>query len=197
MALFPLNRPAESTQVLRYRGAITVGEATAVYPKTDATFPSDSTIDAGTTFFTAWVRFALFDPSDLTDTQTLLPLNVYDDNQPADDAPHAAVACAVSATLGINATDLSLNTRTWAQNLQIRYTQIDENVLLADAAVSVDNDPANGAMVLLDNATTSGLGDGQGLPVVAVKFVVATTQGGARQDFNVDITFEVRHSNHR
>lgn len=195
MALSPLTRPAESTQVLRYRGTVLVsGDNANVYPKLAVETPADSTI-AGNNF-TAWLRFPLFAPADPTDTRFALPLNVYDDGQPAGSAPHSSAACVASATPGVNVTDLSLDARAWAQNLEIQFNNIDTNVVFCDNAVSVDNDPANGAVVMLDNATTSGLGTGTGLPVVAVRFVVAK-KGAALQTFNIDITFELRHSNHR
>ncbi len=207
MALRPLNRPAGSTQVLRYRGTIDLGgDDSDVYPKANAEISTDSEINAG--FFTTWVRFALFDPgatsppaaaADVANPARRLPENVYDDSLPAAEAPHAPVACVLSPELGINLTDLSLDRLTWAQNLQIHYTQIDSSVSFCDSDVSIDNDGANGAMVLLDNETASGLGLGTGLPVVAVRFVVAATGGEfpALQAFDIDITFEIRHTNHR
>jgi len=198
----PLARPASSTQVLRYRGQVSTGglfaKATAAYPKLNGTYPTDSVIAGGGVTFTAWARFALCKSSDPTNPIFALPANVYDDSQPAGEVPHDPVACLASATLGINTSDLSLDRFSWAQNLQIHYTQIDPNVVLCDNDVSIDNDPANGAVVLLDEGASSGLGRSTGLPVIAVRFVVLTTgQVPAIQPFDVDITFEIRHSNHR
>ena len=207
MALTPLPRPASSTQVLRYRGTVVVvgRDNSDVYPKANATAPGDSAIAPGGATFTAWVRFALFGVNTgtglptLADTKRRLPANVYDDSNLAGEAPHDPVVCAASATPGINLTDLSLDRFSWAQNLQIHFNNIDAHVVLCDNDVSIDNDPANGAVALLDNGTASGLGLGTGLPVIAVRFVVATTGGEfpALQNFDVDITFEIRHSDHR
>jgi len=198
MALQPLARPAESTQVLRYRGTVVVGQsASTVYPQKSGETPSDAQISGAN--FIAWVRFPLFEatPLNLTNTAKRLPQNVFDDESPAGEAPHAAVACVASVgpATGINATDLSMDRQTWAQNLEIHFNNIDAKVLLCDAAVSIDNNGANGALVMLDTAT-SGLGTSTGLPVVAVKFTVLANQGAA-QSFDVDIEFEIRHSNHR
>ncbi len=196
MSLDPLVRPASSTQVLRYRGTVDLGQfASTAYPQVAGETPTDAQI-SGLNFI-AVVRFPFFKPGALINTQKRLPENVFDDGQPAAEAPHDPVAAVASVgpATGINATDLTLNRRTWAQNLEIRYTQIDANVVLCDAAVSIDNDLANGALVLLDT-DDSGLGTDTGLPVIAVKFVV-TADDGALRPFDIDIEFEVRHSNHR
>ncbi len=195
MSLAPLDRPAGSTQTLRYRGTMIQGGAAASYPKGAGEYPSNSAVSLG--YFTAWVRFPLADVTgtavDLNNTQKRLAAFVYDDGQLAEDVPSSLVACTASATPGINTSDLSMNRFTWAQNLRIHYSQIDTNVVLCDSGVSVDNNPANGAVVLLDSGASSGLGDGTGLPVIAVRFVVAANDG-ALQDFDVDIAFEVRHT---
>ena len=147
------------------------------------------------------MRFPLFKlgAANLDDKRHELPLFVYDDNQPAGAAPHATVACAASATPGVNVTDLSLNDTTWAQNLQILCHEIPTGtplMLSCDSAVAQGSDIANGAQVVLDNATTSGMGTGTGLPVLIVHFRVLANVA-ALQAFNVDLTIEVRHSNHR
>lgn len=200
MALSPLDRPAESTQVLRYRGTVAVGQSNAnVYPQTAGVIPANSTITG--TYFDAYVRFPLFKPGQVGSgdfRHQLLPF-VYDDGQPAEDAPHTPVACVASATPGVNTTDLSMNQQTWAQNLEITVREIPTAlplVLSADSGVSQDSDPANGAIVVLDNATSSGMGLGTGLPVLLLHFRVLADDG-ALQAFNVDVTIEVRHSNHR
>ena len=185
----PLDRPSGSTQVLRFRGTIVQGEASGTYPKTNATFPSDAVI-TGSNFLAA-VRFGLWDTSDLTDTQKHLPAFVFDDGQPAEDSPHDPLACTPQAG-AVNATDKSLNLYTWAQNLEIVSAKIDSNVVFVDTGIAQSADLGDGALVMLDT-TNSGLGRNTGLPVVCVRFLVATNQG-ARQSFDVDITFEVRHS---
>lgn len=195
MSLSPLNRPAGSNQILRYRGTITQGDTAGTYPKDPAEYPSNSGVSGGN--FTAWVRFPLANfvgtSVDFNNPQKRLPPLVYDDAQPAEDVPSSVVLATASATPGINATDRTMNTFTWAQNLRIHYSQIDANVVFCDSGVSVDNNPANGAVILLDSGASSGLGDDTGLPVVAVRFVVAANDGSL-QDFDVDIAFEVRHT---
>lgn len=189
--LIPLNRPSGSSLRLRYRGTIVAGEATAVYPKTNATYASDAPI-VGSNFLTG-VRFALFNPSDLADTAKRLDGYVYDDEQPAGAAPHGTVLVTAGGAPG---TDKSMNAQTWAQNVQIHYNKIDPNVVIADAAVSVDNDILNGAQLVLDSGVSSGLGTNTGLPVVAILFTVALNDG-ARQSFDVDLTFEITQSSTR
>ena len=112
MALNPLDRPASSTQVLRYRGTVALGAAASTaYPQSAAVVPTDAQI-SGLNFI-AWVRFPLFagGPLDLADTQKRLPAFVYDDSSPAGEAPHDPVACVASVgpATGVNASDLSLD----------------------------------------------------------------------------------------
>jgi hypothetical protein len=195
MALQPLDRPASSTVSLRFRGNITVGNTpAATYPKPAAEIPSNSTISGST--FLAYVRFPLFDATDPTDMQKRLPAFVFDDGEPAGESPHDPVACVASSTPGVNVADLSLNRTTWAQNLEVTLSgPISGKHVLVDAGVSVDNDPANGVMVVVDTLT-SGLGLNTGLPVVIVAFQVDADEG-ALQSFPVDVTIEVRHSARR
>ena len=84
----------------------------------------------------------------------------------------------------VNATDKSLNLYTWAQYLEITSAKIDGNVVFVDTGIAQNADLGNGALVMLDT-TNSGLGRNTGLPVVCVRFYVATTQQGARQPFDV------------
>lgn len=201
MGLAPLVRSAGSTLTLRYRGLVeNSGSVAASYPIDPATYPSDSAFLDGNNTFLAWVRLPLFDAwSDVVTLATQIPVSVYDDGQFAGEAPHRTVACVASATPGINTTDLSINTKTWAQNIDIVSRQIDANVVLADTGVSQDNDPANGAMILLDQGASSGLGGPAttGLPVIAIAFTVLTTGGQeepVRQNFSIDVTITIRHS---
>ncbi len=196
--LIPLPRPDSSTQVLRYRGTLEITEERGAY--VNGEIPNDPDIVGST--FVAWVRFALYNPLDLTDTTRRLPSFVYDDSQPASEVPHSPVACPNSTPVGIFDTDLSLNRYSWAQNLEIHVAKIDANVLRVDNAVAIDSDGANGAQALLDTATVgptfgSGLATGTGLPVIAVQITGAVTQGGDAQAIDIDITFEIRHTNHR
>lgn len=206
-SLSPLDRPDGSTQVLRYRGVVITApaQASGVYPKTNASIPTDSAI-VGQEFI-AWVRFALFDPgfasppadpAAVANPLRKYPEFVFDDSQLAGTAPHPAVPSVLSPTAGINASDLSLHGKTWAQNIDIKYVQIDPNVHIADVGLYADGVDSNAARVLLDTATVggvgSGLGLGTGLPVVAIRFVVATNGQTQTQPFSVDITFEIRHT---
>lgn len=198
MALSPLARPAESTQVLRYRGQVLAGGAVGTYPKAAGVYPTNSTT-SGSGYFIAWVRFPLWDAvnaNGIDDTTRRLPAFVYDDHQPVASAPHDPVPLADnSPTLGLTKGELCLNSYTWAQNLEIHFNNIDLLVQSADVGVSVDANPVGGAIIELDTLS-SGLGLNTGLPVVCVPFTV-TANDGALQPFNIDLTFEVRHSNHR
>lgn len=201
MALAPLNRPAGSTQLLRFVGTIAAGNANAnVYPKVSAEIPLNSTVTGA--YFDAYVRFPLFDATDAVsraNPQRQFPQFVFDDENFAGDAPHAPVACTASATPGVQVTDLSVNTRTWAQNLEITFVENPTTTPLVQSVnsyISVDGNPANGAVVVLDNATTSGLGLGTGLPVLIVHFRVLAN-ASAIQAFNGALTVEIRHSTAR
>lgn len=190
----PQNRPDGSNYLLRYRGlATSSGASAATYPKASGRYASDS---AAAGFGFQWLRFALFDEANPANYRRRLPDLVYDDGQLAGAAPHSPIACVASSTPGINTTDLSLNRYTWAQNLEI-IAPITPNVVAVDSGVSIDNDPANGAMVLLDNATTSGLGLGTGLPVVAIQFIVQLGGDSALQTFAYDVTIRIRQTSVR
>lgn len=194
MALDPLVRPDGSTQLLRYRGTVGVGaQATATYPKTAGETPSDAVVTG--TYFDSYVRFPLFKPGALDFPQKRFPAFVFDDSMLADGAPHDPVACVASPTLGVNVTDLSINRRTWAQNVQLLFHEnpaATPLVLSADTAISEDNDPANGAQIVVDTLT-SGLGLNTGLPVLIVHFRVLANDA-ALQAFNIDLSIEIRHT---
>lgn len=205
MALSPLDRPAGSSQVLRYRGVVALPNALATFPKANATFPSDATIVGGT-YFVAYARFALFDPGAasppldpvaLANTRRRLPSFVYDDSQPAGNSPHALTTAA--GVVGINNGEQLYQT-TWMQNLEVHSARVDDNVLEADVGIAVPNgvalaDGSFGVFGILDTAT-GGLGLNTGLPVIMVPFKVLVNDGEL-QSFYVDITFEIRHTPHR
>jgi hypothetical protein len=67
---------------------------------------------------------------------------------------------------------------------------------MADTGVSLGNNPANGAMILLDQGSSSGLGFNTGLPVVAVAFTVAAAGGEVPtlRNFSIDVTITIRHT---
>lgn len=198
--LAPLDRPDGSTQVLRYRGRVaTSADAAATYPKVPAVIAANSGIVGNN--FVAFVRFPFFDattpvtPAQIANLLKRFPEFVFDDSQLAGAAPHAPVACTMTATPGINASDLSLNARTWAQNIDITVRPLDDKMVVADSGISIDNQSINGVEIVLDTLT-SGMGLGTGLPVAIIQFLV-TNSNGAIQPFDVDVTIEIRHSAHR
>lgn len=210
LAAAPLDRPFGSSQVLRYRGAIALPQAalSTAYPLAPFTLYTDSALGVpGAGLFECWVRFALFDPNfPTTNPIKTYPQYVYDAGQPAGGQPIPFATGNASTHPGVNASDLRVQAeRTWANNLQIYENRIDPNVVTCDLGISPQNDAANtslgigpGAFVFLDTPTVggvgSGLGTGTGLYVACVRYVVKETGGGALQAFNVDMTFEVRHS---
>lgn len=201
MALAPLTRPAGSSQLLRYLGTFATSNANAnVYPKLAGEIPLNSTVTGA--YFDAYIRFPLFDATDATSRANLarqFPQFVFDDTQPSAEGPHSPVACTASATPGVQVTDLSLNRDTWAQNMEITFVEAPTTTPLVqscNAYISADANPANGAVVVLDNSTTSGLGLGTGLPVLIVHFRVLAN-GGVIQAFNGALTIEIRHSTSR
>jgi len=187
--LAPLNRAFGSTLFLRYRGVVELGDDANVYPQDPVVYPGDSSVVSG--LVRAWVRFPLWNALSTRSTLTELPAFVFDDI-----GLHSTVASLASATPGINTSDLSLNTKTWAQNINVVSRTIDPNVLAADTGVSIDNNPSNGAMILRDSGASSGLGYDTGLPVVAVLFTVSSNDG-VRRDFSIDVTIEIRHTGRR
>lgn len=203
MALKPLQRPASSTQVLRYRGTVAVGAAAStVYPQVPGVIPSNAVITG--TYFDAYVRFPLFSVDVggtnlpvLADTSRRLPQFVFDDNNPAGTSPHTEVACTL-VTGATNVADLSMNLQSWAQNAELSFNELPTTtalVLYGDMGVAQDNIVTNGVQFVLDTAT-SGMGMSSGLPVAIVHFRVLNN-AGALQAFNVDLRIEIRHSAHR
>lgn len=193
MALQPLDRPVGSSHILRYVGAVIPSAQTAAtYPQLNATIASDSATGpitgTPTGQYSVWVRFALFDPTNLTNPLRQFPSFVYDDSNPAGVSPHAPVASVPSTTPGINASDLSIAAKTWAPNLHIAVSALDSLSITCDI---------EDARVLLDSGANSGLGLNSGLPVIALRFNVLQGANPVLQSFNIDVTFEIRHSTHR
>jgi hypothetical protein len=193
MALQPLDRPVDSSHILRFRGTVTVSATpAATYPKANAEVPSDSLVGPGTGTpagqYRAWVRFLLADATNPSNGLKKFPALVYDDRNLAGVAPHAGVPSVASATPGINVADLDIGDQTWAPNLHYAVSALDSKI------VSVD---ITDARVLLDTLT-SGLGLNTGLPVIALAMNILTGSGQTPlQSFDVDITFEIRQSSSR
>lgn len=195
MSMQPLDRPVGSSHILRYSGPVTIGVASGVYPKANAEIPSDSSVGpvvgvvpAGQ--FRAWVRFLLADATDPTDGQKSFPSFVFDDTMPAGDAPHVPTPSVITPTPGINPTDLDIGGRTWAPNLHVAVSALDPSVQAVDIT---------DIRVILDSGVDSGLGLNTGLPVVVVGINVLVS-GNVQlplAPFEIDITFEIRHSVHR
>lgn len=196
--LAPLARPDGSIQVLRYRSTVATGGVNAaVYPKVPGLIPADSAI-AGPNFI-AYIRLPLFDATNgvvnVSDLTRRFPQFVFDDAQLLGAAPHTPVACVASGTPGINASDLSLNRFTWAQNTDITVRLQGPPAISVDSATSSNNDWQNGAQIVRDTLT-SGMGLNTGLPVLILTCLVANADG-ALQSFFLDVTVEIRHTIHR
>ncbi len=185
MALQPADRPAGSTQVLRFTGTVSPGEALATFPKTNGTFTTGGAANA-----TRGARFLLADATDLTTTEKRLPDFVFDDANPVELAPHdpvAAGAVALVVNAGEEAIGHGVQTatdRTWCQNTHVTVVAQSSNL----GAVATES-----ALIVLDTLT-SGLGLGTGLPVLILP--VALT-GQTATAFDVDLLVEVRWSAHR
>lgn len=178
----PSNRPAGSTQVLRFTGLVVQDTANlTVYPKTQASYPANAATGALT-----GVRFLLADSTDTTDTQKKLPEHVFDDAQPAADCPHDPVA----GTGVLNATDQNISARTWCQNLRVVFTPRTPTAVTAISAW----DPS-ATKVCLDEGASSGLGRNTGFPVVVIGIFFSGQN--VPINFDADIIFEVRATGHR
>ena len=229
----PLDRSAGSSQVLRYRtlvepAAVGGGEfptpvPLATFPKPNATFPSNTPIVSplvinpanplsSAPYFVAYARFALFDPGPgpgvldpvaLANQARRFPSYVYDSGQPVDTSLAPPIVLP-NIPGGINAGELALNQRTWAQNIQVRSSNLDLNVVAADLGWAGQNNEFSdfltvGCFLLLDTLT-SGLGMNTGLPVLVVPFRVLAQSNGqidptfTLQPFFVDLTIEIAHS---
>ncbi len=193
--LQPQIRPDGSTQILRYRGSVNPSPTDAsVFPKANAEIPADSA--AGLPYFTAWVRFALFDTTDIENERRRFIPGTFDDSQLAGVSPHAPVLTTASpfGEPGINAGEIWIGDRTWAQNLRIHEARVDPRVAVADIGIATSaNASVPGGALVLQDTLTSGLGLNTNLPVVAVRFFVVSNNG-ALQKFEIDMTFEIRHT---
>lgn len=179
MALQPSNRPAGSVHVLRFHGSVTAGVAIGTFPKENGEFTT-----GGVAGDERGVRFLFADATDLTDMQKRFPGHVYDDENPAQNAPHAPTDTVLDG-LVVNANEQDIGLRTWAQNMRVDIKGLSTNI------VSVDTE---GCLVVLDTLT-SGLGGNTGLPVLIIPFV--TTDIGAQDFAAFDIQVEIRWAPHR
>lgn len=229
----PLNRPDGSAHTLRYRGTVGIAKTAggadiplATFPKPNTSFPSDTAVVtpvppvpappnplAALPFFVAYARFALFDPGIVSGTldaaalanqRRRFPQYLYgDDAQFAAASPHKPIPALNTA--GVNDGELILNQCTWAQNIQVRSSNVDLNVIATDLGMATQETQPVGAIpdshgvILVRDTLTGGLGLDTGLPVLVVPFcVLATTeQTPALQPFSVDLTIEIPHSSSR
>jgi len=180
MALQPTDRPAGSTQVLRFTGTVVAGEALATFPKTNGAFTTGGGANAS-----RGMRFLLADATVPTQQNRQFPAFVFDDEQPSALAPHAPVAAAPVA-LVVNSGELVIGhgtqvstDRTWCQNTWVTVKGLSANIGSLDT---------ESALIVLDT-TTSGLGTNTGLPVLILP---VSLLGGAVAPFDVDVMVEVR-----
>jgi len=178
MALQPSNRPTGSVQVLRFSGNIAAGNALATFPKTNGTFTT-----GGAAGDARGARFLFADATNLPDTARQFPADVYDDSLPAGEAPHTPTATGLT-TLVVNAGELDLAARTWAQNTHITVKSLSANL------GSVDTENA----FIVEDTLTSGLGLGTGLPVLILPVALTGVEAAT---FTVDMLIEIRWSAHR
>lgn len=229
----PLDRPEGSSHVLRYRGTVAPaalgGEIPtpvplATFPKPNASFPSDTPVVtplvvvpappnpiALLPYFVAYARFLLADPGPIPGVLDPVALanyrrrfleSVYDDSDPAGISPHGVIPALNDP--GLNNGELILNAFTWAQNIQVRSSQIDLNVIAQDIGMKTGVTAATGqgstGVTVVRDTLTSGLGLNTGLPVIVVPFVVLAQSNGQPQptfllqSFGVDLTIEIPHS---
>jgi hypothetical protein len=190
MALQPLDRPAGSTQVLRFSGLIRLSGAvgagpaftTATYPpKSNGEAPSDIAANTPT-----GVRFLLADATAPTNAARKLPSFVFDDSVPAAVSPTATFSQVIANVT--NASDQLITTRTWAENTYITVEPKDSAT--AAALVGVD---VGGAQFCLDVGASSGLGLNTGLPVLILP-IISANAAAQWVNLNVDILIEVRHT---
>jgi len=179
MAIQPIDRPAGTAHVLRFTGNIaeTANTAIGAFPKPNGEYPSGP-IDGAV----VGVRFLLASTVDGTDMAKRFPSHVYDDAQPAAASPHAAVASTPVAGV-VGAVDMSIALRTWAQSLKVRVLSKAVNILTVDV----------GAIHVILDTATGGLGTNSGLPVVVVPMTFTDNQLASA----IDITFEIPASGSR
>lgn len=178
MALQPQDRPAGSTQVLRFVGTVVAGVALGTFPKANGEFTT-----GGAAGDMRGVRFLLGDATDLSLSLRRFPADAFDDTQPAATAPHAPSPTGASALI-VNGGELSIGTRTWCQNTHVTVKN------LGTVLGSVDTENAR---MLVDTAT-SGLGLNTGLPVLVLPVALL---GSAVAPFDIDLLVEIRWAAHR
>jgi hypothetical protein len=183
MALQPSNRPAGSSQVLRFSGTVSTGPAIAVFPKANGEFSSDTATVGGQAYHE--LRLALADVTALDDTRRRLPDFDFDDSNPAGISPHAATPGLGVNVDGLVPTEQNISVRTWCQNT---YVTVQPLTAVAAAALLAGN-PVLTRVVI--DAPDSGLGGTSGVPVL-VLFLQFAGQPPASVD--LDILVEIRHS---
>jgi hypothetical protein len=181
MALQPSDRPASSTQVIRFTGGVQQGVAQAVYPKANCEYSLDVPPLAPPD--TYCLRLLLADATDLADQLRRFPEFVFDDTQPAGASPHAPT---FFATPMLNATDANISQRAWFKNTYVTIQPLDTFSKGLLALV-----PPTLTEVCLDGVN-SGLGTNTGLPVICIALDIPNVpEEGA---INLDILIEIRHS---
>lgn len=177
MALQP-DRVLGSTHALRYSGLLVQGAAQGVYPKQSG--EAASTPYVGTKYA---ARFLLADSQFPTDPREQLPSSVFDNTQPAGEAPQTPVP----GTGLLNASDLDISHYAWCKNTRVTLVPTDAAAAATLKAVQVD-----AQSVCLDVGPSSGLGQNTGLPVVVVGLDVGLAL--LPFSFNVFVEIEVRDS---
>ncbi len=178
MALQPQDRPAGSTQVLRFVGSIAPDVAVETFPKANGSMTTGGAVGS-----TRGLRFLFADSTNLANQLKRFPEFVYDDSQPGGISPHAPVATTLVAQV-VNAGEQSVALRTWAQNMDVDVKGLSANL----GGVDTEN-----CFIVLDTLT-SGLGLGTGLPVLIVP---VTLTGGEVAAVNMDVRIEIRWTAHR
>jgi hypothetical protein len=180
-------RPAGSSHKLYFQGAFASGQALATFPKTQATYSSDTTTIGGVVY--REIRLLMADntsPATLASPIAQLPGSAYDDESPASAAPHSPTLGIGLTTDGLNVGESDISLRTWCQNLAVTVVAQDPTTATAVTAFA-----SLLTRVVLDTAT-SGLGTNTGLPVVVLLF---TMTGPAT--LNLDIRLTVQASDTR
>lgn len=182
----PDARPVGSTQVLKWTGSLTPGEALLTYPKTNGRFSSDK---IGISNIVV-ARLLLADPAVLTDLQRQFPELVFDNTQLAATSPAAPTASGVAATVAdiLNATDLDMSNQAWAQNAYVTVVPID-----AATAALAYTCFASQFRFALDSGANSGLGGNSKLPVLCLAIDIGAPQVPI-STLAVQITLEIRHT---
>jgi len=202
----------------------------SAFPKENGTFPGDTPVItplppipappsplAALPFFVAYPRFLLADPGDvpgvvdpaaLANFRRRFPQFLYgDDSQLAAKSPHKPIPAL--NTDGVNDGELILNQCTWAQNIQVRSSNVDINVIGTDVGMAtqetqpVGSIPGSHGVILVRDTLTGGLGLNTGLPVIIVPVMVLAQSNGQQQPvfsiqpFGIDLTIEIGQSKAR